>query len=53
MVFDAALESAVSTLLEAFAAAGVRLACRWASWKYSAMEDALLDGAKVAEEVAP
>lgn len=52
VVFDAAREAAVAALESAFAAAGVRLAGRWAEWKYSSMEDALLDGAAAAE-VAP
>lgn len=52
VVFDQALEPAVSTLRATFAAAGVRLVGRWAEWKYSAMEDALLDGAAAAAEVA-
>lgn len=51
VVFDQALEPAVGVLRAAFAAAGVQLAGRWAEWKYSAMEDALLDGAGAAEEV--
>lgn len=53
VVFDAAREAAVAALESAFAAAGVRLAGRWAEWKYSSMEDALLDGATAAAEVAP
>lgn len=53
VVFDRAREAAVAALREVFAAAGVRLAGRWAEWKYSSMEDALLDGAAAAAEVAP
>ncbi|HPC81795.1 MAG TPA: FAD-dependent oxidoreductase [Thermoanaerobaculaceae bacterium] len=52
VVFDEALAPAVAALRAAYAAAGVRLAGRWAEWKYSSMEDALLDGAAAAAEVA-
>ncbi len=53
VVFDEALAPAVAALRAAYAAAGVRLAGRWAEWKYSSMEDALLDGAAAAAQVAP
>jgi hypothetical protein len=53
VIFDAARTAAVAELREGFQAAGVRLAGRWAEWKYSTMEDALWDGAAVAEWIAP
>jgi protoporphyrinogen oxidase len=52
-VFDAARLPAVAALRDAFRAAGVVLAGRWAEWKYSTMEDALWDGAAAARQVAP
>jgi len=52
-VFDAARPGAVAALRDAFRAAGVVLAGRWAEWKYSTMEDALWDGAAAARQVAP
>ena len=44
VVFDHARRDSVATLRRWFSGAGVRLAGRWAEWKYSAMEDAVLDG---------
>jgi protoporphyrinogen oxidase len=52
VIFDAARPEAVSTLRDAYRAAGVALAGRWAEWKYSTMEDALWDGATVARRLA-
>jgi len=52
VLFDAARPAAVAALRSHFRAAGVILAGRWAEWKYSTMEDALLDGAAVARRVA-
>jgi len=51
VVFDAARPRAVAALRDAFRAAGVILAGRWAEWKYSTMEDALWDGAAAARRV--
>jgi protoporphyrinogen oxidase len=53
VVFDRARPAAVAALRDAFRAAGVLLAGRWAEWKYSTMEDALWDGAAVARRLAP
>jgi protoporphyrinogen oxidase len=52
VVFDAARPPAVAALRDHYRAAGVRLAGRWAEWKYSTMEDALWDGAATARRVA-
>ena len=52
VVFDAARPGAVAALRDAYRAAGVVLAGRWAEWKYSTMEDALWDGAAVARRIA-
>jgi hypothetical protein len=51
VVFDSARPSVVAALRAHYRAAGVVLAGRWAEWKYSTMEDALLDGAAVARRV--
>jgi protoporphyrinogen oxidase len=51
-IFDAARPAAVAALRDAFRAAGVTVAGRWAEWKYSTMEDALWDGAAVARRLA-
>ena len=53
VVFDRARPAAVAALRDAFRAAGVLLAGRWAEWKYSTMEDALWDGAAAARRLAP
>jgi len=52
VIFEASRPEAVSTLRDAYRAAGVVLAGRWAEWKYSTMEDALWDGAGVARRLA-
>jgi len=44
VVFDHERKAAVSCLRRFFSGHGVHLAGRWAEWKYSAMEDAILDG---------
>jgi protoporphyrinogen oxidase len=44
VVFDHPRRQAVATLRSWLGAHGVRLSGRWAEWKYSAMEDAILDG---------
>jgi protoporphyrinogen oxidase len=51
VVFDHARRTAVATLRRFCAACGVVLAGRWAEWKYSAMEDAILDGFSVARRL--
>ncbi len=51
VVFDVARPPAVAALRDAYHAAGVVLAGRWAEWKYSTMEDALWDGAAAARRV--
>jgi protoporphyrinogen oxidase len=52
VVFDAARPAAVAALRDHYRACGVRLAGRWAEWKYSTMEDALWDGAGTARRLA-
>jgi protoporphyrinogen oxidase len=52
VVFDAARPAAVAALRDHYRACGVRLAGRWAEWKYSTMEDALWDGAGTARRIA-
>ncbi len=48
VVFDHDRKQAVARLRRFFSGHGVHLAGRWAEWKYSAMEDAILDGMAVA-----
>jgi hypothetical protein len=52
VVFDHPRKQAVATLRAFLAGRGVVLAGRWAEWKYSAMEDAVLDGMAVARRLA-
>lgn len=52
VVFDLARRDAVATLHRALDERGVVIAGRWAEWKYSAMEDAILDGMSVARRLA-
>ena len=52
VVFDHARRDAVALLRRFLGEQGVILAGRWAEWKYSAMEDAVLDGMRVARLVA-
>jgi len=52
VVFDHGRRAAVSALRRFLAGHGVMLAGRWAEWKYSAMEDAVLDGMAVARRLA-
>ena len=49
---DLARRDAVSTLRRFLGQRGVIIAGRWAEWKYSAMEDAILDGMSAARRVA-
>jgi len=53
VVFDTRRRRAVAALRELFREHGVLLCGRWAEWKYSTMEDALLDGASAARRVVP
>ncbi len=48
VVFDHDRKAAVTCLRRFFSDHGVHLAGRWAEWKYSAMEDAILDGVAAA-----
>ncbi|MCU0234943.1 MAG: FAD-dependent oxidoreductase [Thermoanaerobaculales bacterium] len=48
VVFDHPRRQAVALLRRFLRARGVLLAGRWAEWKYSAMEDAILDGMRAA-----
>ena len=52
VVFDHARREAVATLRRYLSDHGVLVAGRWAEWKYSAMEDAILDGMAVARRLA-
>ena len=51
VVFDHERLHAVSVLRRWLASHGVRLSGRWAEWKYSAMEDAILDGMATARRL--
>jgi protoporphyrinogen oxidase len=48
VVFDHSRREAVAVLRSFLREHGVAIAGRWAEWKYSAMEDAILDGMRVA-----
>ena len=48
VVFDHSRKNAVALLRGFLREHGVTLAGRWAEWKYSAMEDAILDGMRAA-----
>jgi protoporphyrinogen oxidase len=52
VVFDLERRDAVATLRRHLGERGVMIAGRWAEWKYSAMEDAILDGMSVARRLA-
>jgi protoporphyrinogen oxidase len=52
VVFDHARREAVAVLRGFLRQHGVMLAGRWAEWKYSAMEDAVLDGMSAARRLA-
>jgi len=52
VVFDHHRRAAVALLRRWLAAHGVLLSGRWAEWKYSAMEDAILDGFSVARRMS-
>lgn len=51
VVFDRARRRALATLRRFLAAHQVAIAGRWAEWKYSAMEDAVVDGMRAARAV--
>ncbi len=51
VVFDHQRKNAVSSLRTWLGSHGVRLSGRWAEWKYSAMEDAVLDGMAAARRL--
>jgi len=51
VVFDHSRRGAVATLRGFLRERGVMLAGRWAEWKYSAMEDAILDGMRAARNL--
>ena len=51
VVFDHARSEAISTLGRFLLDRGVMLAGRWSEWKYSAMEDAILDGMRAARSL--
>ena len=51
VVFDHRRREAVATLRTYLRENGVMLAGRWAEWKYSAMEDAVLDGMRAARRL--
>ena len=51
VVFDHPRRQAVALLRGFLREQGVTLAGRWAEWKYSAMEDAILDGMRVARNL--
>jgi protoporphyrinogen oxidase len=52
VVFDHSRREAVALLRSFLRRQGVTIAGRWAEWKYSAMEDAVLDGMRVARSLA-
>jgi protoporphyrinogen oxidase len=51
VVFDHERRQAVSVLRGWFGSHDIRLCGRWAEWKYSAMEDAILDGMTAARRL--
>jgi protoporphyrinogen oxidase len=51
VVFDHDRKEAVATLRQWLSSHGLRLSGRWAEWKYSAMEDAILDGMAAARRI--
>jgi protoporphyrinogen oxidase len=51
VVFDHERKQAVATLRQWLSSRGIRLSGRWAEWKYSAMEDAVLDGMAAARRI--
>lgn len=52
VVFDHHRRGAVARIRRCLSRHGVLLAGRWAEWKYSAMEDAILDGMTVARRLS-
>ena len=53
VVHDLGRQRALATIREHLEHCGVAVAGRWAEWKYSAMEDAILDGMAVAARLRP
>ena len=51
VVFDHHRKEAVAALRRWLSSRGLRLSGRWAEWKYSAMEDAILDGMAAARRI--
>ncbi|MCG6962250.1 MAG: FAD-dependent oxidoreductase [Acidobacteria bacterium] len=51
VVFDHARKGAVAVIRRYLSEIGITIAGRWAEWKYSAMEDAILDGMAAARRV--
>jgi protoporphyrinogen oxidase len=51
VVFDHSRRDAVATIRSYLSDRGVIISGRWAEWKYSAMEDAILDGMSVARRI--
>jgi protoporphyrinogen oxidase len=51
VVYDLARQHALATIESFLDSHGVMVAGRWAEWKYSAMEDAILDGMAVARRL--
>jgi len=51
VVFDHPRRAAVASLRTFLRDRSVTLAGRWAEWKYSAMEDAILDGMRAARNI--
>jgi protoporphyrinogen oxidase len=51
VVFDHARKHAVAVIRRYLSEIGITIAGRWAEWKYSAMEDAILDGMATARKV--
>jgi hypothetical protein len=52
VVFDHPRREAVALLRGYLRSHDVTLAGRWAEWKYSAMEDAVLDGMRAARSLS-
>lgn len=51
VVFNHARKGAVAVIRRYLAELGIMIAGRWAEWKYSAMEDAILDGMAAARKI--
>lgn len=51
VVYDQARTASVHTIMKALAGRGVRSIGRWGGWKYSFMEETILDGKRCAERL--